>query len=276
MNLLKKIKVKMRPAQIVGSVMILLGLMVLPVILLRSFQDYQTHLSPLDEIDSSEDLSGGFLPVYLEVDGSQEADTAPTLEAGIQESLAAETNSENLQTEIAAIQPNPTPLPFVTPETLYLPERIAIPSIDVDAPIVRAVLKTLEYKMQTFNQWVAPDFFAVGWHTTSAPLGVPGNTVLNGHHNTYGEVFRDLHKLQRGAYIKLYSRQTVFVYKVAQVMILNERFQPVEVRLANATWILPSTDERLTLITCWPYESNTHRVIVVAVPVDSNPAEGVD
>jgi LPXTG-site transpeptidase (sortase) family protein len=29
---------------------------------------------------------------------------------------------------------------------------------------------------------------------------------------------------------------------------------------------MPSTDERLTLITCWPYETNTHRLIIVALP----------
>jgi sortase A len=41
----------------------------------------------------------------------------------------------------------------------------------------------------------------------------------------------------------------------------------LEVRLANAEWIKATEDERITLITCWPYESNTHRVVVVAVPV---------
>jgi sortase (surface protein transpeptidase) len=57
------------------------------------------------------------------------------------------------------------------------------------------------------------------------------------------------------------------VYRVEMNLILKERFQPVEVRLQNAAWILPSQDERLTLISCWPYESNTHRVVIVALPV---------
>jgi sortase (surface protein transpeptidase) len=47
-------------------------------------------------------------------------------------------------------------------------------------------------------------------------------------------------------------------------MILPERFQEIDLRMSNAQWILPSEDHRLTLISCWPYESNTHRVIVVA------------
>lgn len=28
----------------------------------------------------------------------------------------------------------------------------------------------------------------------------------------------------------------------------------------------PTYDERITLITCWPYVSNTHRAVVVAEP----------
>ena len=45
-----------------------------------------------------------------------------------------------------------------------------------------------------------PDFFAAGWHTDSTPPGFPGNTVLNGHHNIYGEVFRDLDKVDLAAW----------------------------------------------------------------------------
>ena len=50
-------------------------------------------------------------------------------------------------------------------------------------------------------------------------------------------------------------------------MILPEKFEQLDVRMKNAQWILPSVDERLTLISCWPYESNTHRLIVVARPL---------
>jgi sortase A len=39
-----------------------------------------------------------------------------------------------------------------------------------------------------------------------------------------------------------------------------------EKRLENARWIGPFPDERLTLVTCWPYTNNTHRVIVIAKP----------
>jgi sortase A len=48
---------------------------------------------------------------------------------------------------------------------------------------------------------------------------------------------------------------------------VKERGEPVEARRQNARWMNPTEDERLTMITCWPYTSNTHRLIVVAKPV---------
>ncbi len=49
--------------------------------------------------------------------------------------------------------------------------------------------------------------------------------------------------------------------------ILPDRGQPDEVRRENARWIQPTEDERITLTTCWPYTSNTHRLIIVAKPL---------
>jgi sortase A len=46
------------------------------------------------------------------------------------------------------------------------------------------------------------------------------------------------------------------------------------VRLQNAQWIQPTTDERLTLVTCWPYNDNSHRLIIVARPIDPNRIKG--
>jgi LPXTG-site transpeptidase (sortase) family protein len=148
-----------------------------------------------------------------------------------------------------------------------IPDRLVIPSISVDAPIVPTKVKKVDFQGQTYHQWLAPDRAAVGWHDSSALLGLPGNTVLNGHHNVYGKVFKDLVKLHEGDLIEVHSGTQVFKYKVALALLLPERFKSLSVRLANARWILPTDDERLTLITCWPADSNTHRVIIVALPV---------
>jgi sortase A len=158
---------------------------------------------------------------------------------------------------------------FSEPEELpAVPDRIVIPSIALDAPVVLAPTRKLTLQQQVFEQWLAPDDFAVGYHIGSAYLGKPGNTVLNGHHNIFGKVFARLIDLQSGDIIQVYSGERIYTYVVAQSMILKERGASLAEREANGYWILPSTDERLTLVTCWPPENNTHRLLVVASPLE--------
>lgn len=155
----------------------------------------------------------------------------------------------------------------VTPEPIWLPDRIVIPAIELDAPAVPATLRMIEYLGKTYPQWKVPNSFTAGWAPTSASLGISGNTVFFGHHNEYGEVFAHLVDLQVNDLIMVYSGEKKFAYIIALKMILPERNQPIQTRLQNAAWILPSADERITLLTCWPYTTNTHRLIIVAIPI---------
>ena len=150
------------------------------------------------------------------------------------------------------------------------PKRIVIPSIEIDAPVGNVGLSAIENNGQTYYQWQVPESYEAGWHNTSAPLGQAGNTVLNGHHNIFGEVFGELVDLEVGAEIVVYDTDVAHTYTVADVQILLERDQPLETRVDNARWIQPTEDERLTLVTCWPQTDNSHRLIVVAYPTDSN------
>lgn len=147
------------------------------------------------------------------------------------------------------------------------PLRLVIPDINLDAPILAVSPQLVNIGGINFQQWLSPDEFAVGWHESSAKLGEAGNTVLNGHHNIHGEVFRNLIDLSQNGLIMVYSDQHLFIYQVTNKMVLPEKYESLDVRVKNAQWILPSEDERLTLITCWPYESNTHRLIIVARPL---------
>lgn len=147
------------------------------------------------------------------------------------------------------------------------PERLVIPQINLDAPVDSIGLAQVISEDKTYYQWQVPQALKAGWHNTSAPLGEIGNTVLNGHHNIYGEVFRDLKDLTEGDEIYLYDQNQVYTYTVTLVEILPERDQPLEVRMKNAEWIAPTEDERITLVTCWPYEDNSHRLVVVAHPI---------
>lgn len=180
------------------------------------------------------------------------------------------------QTPTAAPTHTPTspPVPTPTPDKAIAPSaapnRIVIPSIDVDAPVVSVGWKIEEQGGQNVSVWESPDN-AAGWHKTSSLPGNAGNVVLNGHNNIRGEVFRDLVDLEPQSVIQLYIGDTVYHYSVVEKHILKERGEPPEVRYRNAQWIAPTEDERLTLVTCWPYTSNTHRLIVVAKPHEPEP-----
>lgn len=160
----------------------------------------------------------------------------------------------------------PDPLSTPTQESGAIPDRIVIPAIKLDAPVVPIHFKVMHLDDQTYEQWLVPNEFAAGWHETSALLGTVGNTVFNGHHNVFGKVFKDLIRLEQGDEIDVYSGEKVFRYIVDEKLLLPERFQTLEKRAENAQWIMPTQDERLTLVTCWPSDSNTHRVIIVAYP----------
>ncbi|MCX7681324.1 MAG: sortase [Anaerolineae bacterium] len=164
-------------------------------------------------------------------------------------------------------EPVQTPWPTVSPTPApAIPTRIVIPAIGVDAPVVPVSVTVTIVEGQEYTTWAVPDMYAAGWHNTSAPPGVPGNTVLNGHNTTYGEVFRDLYRLKEGDSITVYAGESPYTYTVSSVLILPEAGQPIEVRLQNARYILPTEDERLTLVTCHPYGSLRYRLLIIALP----------
>jgi sortase A len=156
--------------------------------------------------------------------------------------------------------PSTRPPPATAPS-----DRIVAPAIGLDAPVVLVGWKTVEENGQEVTEWEVADY-AAGWHKTSAYPGNVGNIVISGHHNIRGEVFRYVVNLEPGNIVDLYVGQTVYRYVVTEKYILREKGMPPEVRQENARWIAPTDDERLTLVTCWPYTNNTHRVVVVAKP----------
>lgn len=173
-----------------------------------------------------------------------------------------------------ATPPPPTPAPVPTPTppgppANAPPDRIVIPAIGLDAPVVPVGWELTEEGLV----WQVADY-AVGWHDTSAYPGHEGNIVLSGHHNIKGQVFRYLINLEPGDEVILYVGETAYRYLVAEKHLLEEKGMPEEVRRRNARWITATEDERLTLVTCWPYTSNTHRLIVVARPLREPRAEG--
>ncbi|HOG46724.1 MAG TPA: sortase [Anaerolineae bacterium] len=158
--------------------------------------------------------------------------------------------------------PRPTP---ARPPATRPPTRIVAPAIRLDAPVVEATWQTTYLAGQPVVEWQVPAH-AAGFHQGSAYPGQPGNTVISGHNNIAGQVFVNLANLQIDDEVTLYVDTTPYGYIVYQREILPEKGLAAAARIANAGWIAPTADERLTLVSCWPYTSNTHRVIVVARP----------
>jgi LPXTG-site transpeptidase (sortase) family protein len=147
-----------------------------------------------------------------------------------------------------------------------IPNRLLIPAIGLDAPIVAVGWSVVEKDGQQVSEWDVPVWRAAGWLNTSALIGALGNTVFEGHQDIAGRVFENLEYLIEGDEIQVQTASYTRTYVVALRTIVLEKNQPLEVRRENARWIGPSNDERLTLVTCWPRNDNTHRLILVALP----------
>lgn len=205
----------------------------------------------------------GWSPTRVTDREAKDADKVSTNQEGVPN----HTTDRSQETQVAE-RPAPrlalTPKP--PPRAAQPPDRLVIPQIDLDSPVVPIGWYAVEQEGNQTRVWEVADY-AVGWHKTSSYPGQPGNIVLNGHHNIKGEVFRYLVDLEPGDEVQLYARDQRYTFAVKEKHILKEKGEPLDVRRENARWIEPTKDERLTLITCWPYTNNTHRLVVVANPV---------
>ncbi|MFZ6026793.1 MAG: sortase [Chloroflexota bacterium] len=96
----------------------------------------------------------------------------------------------------------------------------------------------------------------VGQSAGSANPGEKGNVVLSAHNDIYGEIFRDLDKLQKGDQIVLYTSQRAYTY------IVSENPKIVE---PTAVEVMAQTpDAVVTLISCYPYLVDNKRIVIRA------------
>jgi LPXTG-site transpeptidase (sortase) family protein len=142
--------------------------------------------------------------------------------------------------------------------------RVQAPAVGIDTMIVPVGWQLVGPPGARYAEWEVAAFSA-GYHKDSALPGETGNVVLSGHHNILGEVFRDLWLLEPGDQVFLTdSAGTVYRYTIREVNILPDAGMPPEVRASYLSYLQQTREPILTMVTCWPYESNTHRTIVVA------------
>ncbi len=166
--------------------------------------------------------------------------------------------------------PVPTPvgrLPAASP-----PTRLVIDKIGLDIPVVPVGIKTINERGKPKRVWAdVPN--AGAFHETSAYPGHPGNTVINGHRDIQGAVFRQLDRVEQGDEIVVYASDVAYPYQVTEVLVVPETFASAEQRTENLRLISYLPEERLTLITCTPVGLATHRLLVIARPLDQVPPQ---
>ena len=93
----------------------------------------------------------------------------------------------------------------------------------------------------------------VGQHVGTANPGQIGNMVVSAHNDIFGELFRDLDRLQPGDEIRVSTATREFIYRVTETRIV----QPTEVSVMDAT-----ARPTITLISCYPYLVDSQRIVV--------------
>jgi sortase A len=121
--------------------------------------------------------------------------------------------------------------------------RIQIPAIHVDAPIVQG------------DGWEQLKK-GVAQHLGTPNPGENGNLVLSAHNDIFGEIFRELDKLQPGDVITLYSSTRQYTYVVTGTQFV----EPTRVEV-----MAPTPNASVTLISCYPYLIDNQRIVVSAV-----------
>ena len=144
--------------------------------------------------------------------------------------------------------------------------------------------KVTQTKNGPVSEWVIPKNGA-GHHVNSAGIGQAENLVISGHNNIYGRVFMpisqawnndkrvkvdnftDKSDVLDGREVVLYDPAGVqHKYVVTDFFRLKDTGVSQQQRTANGHYILPTGDEQVTIVTCWPPTNNTHRLVLIARP----------
>jgi LPXTG-site transpeptidase (sortase) family protein len=161
----------------------------------------------------------------------------------------------------APLEVEETPQATAQRRRVSYPVRVAIPRVDVDAKIVEVNLDADGLIWAPMHQ--------AGHYAPSAKPGEGDNIVIVGH--VYrGLVFNHLPHAKVGDEVLLHDVEgNTFNYKVDEIVLLPIEGASTEQLESNLEYVLPTADERLTLITCWPETSFTHRLIVIARPYEA-------
>ena len=99
-------------------------------------------------------------------------------------------------------------------------------------------------------------YYGVTRFASSAGFGQRGLSMISGHDDEYGQIFKNLRAVRPGNAVVVTKGPHIYRYIVTSVRVVT----PDDVAMLNATYTQPT----LALISCTPYMVDTHRVVVIA------------
>lgn len=191
--------------------------------------------------------------------------------------LATPTWPTALPTSFSVLPTEPAPLFPIPPEYAAMFElagavhgwdrliqRIRIPAIGIDSMVVPVGWRV---DGEGVVEWDSPGPY-VGWAVSSVLPDEDGNVVFYGHNNIEGGVFRHLYRLVVGQEVVLVTGRGEWRYLVESVDILAVE-ESEAARQTYAQYLGEMFEPRVTLLSCYPPEGNTHRVLVVTRAADA-------
>lgn len=170
--------------------------------------------------------------------------------------------------------PPATPLPTLTPSpmpTLSPPAlpaiRVMIPKISLNVGVEEiSPVEHISFNGEKYLSWDPVSYVASHYGTSGSP-GEGRNIVFTGHNNMDGEVFKYLDQLTPGDEVVLLTLQDQFHYRVEKKFIIPYLGAEEDGNAVLQAYSEPQTAEMVTLISCWPYATNAHRIVIIAVPI---------
>ena len=142
-------------------------------------------------------------------------------------------------------------------ERAAYPTHINLPALGLDSDLLGVTLD------QNGLIWAPPR--NAGHFLYSGRPGEGTNIVMVGHSGS-GLVFERLLAVEIGQRISVQTEAGTHHYTVTQTQVVAVKGADAEQLAANVDFVQPTASEQLTLVTCWPRDAYTHRLIVQAVP----------
>lgn len=145
------------------------------------------------------------------------------------------------------------------------PIQLAIEDLELLAPVL-VVQTDPDFNIVTPRE-------EVGYYALTPKIGSGGNSVMVGH--VYpGRVFNRLLDVEVGAVIRVTDEFfEEHYYRVTEIIRFPYEVGNDEDRELGFQYMYDQSEERLTLVTCYPEYEWTHRFVVRAEPIDADEVE---